>query len=149
MNPMVLWSSSKKICCHDLRICLHNRFVWSWMGWWSSNSLIVGIPVSIRELLEARLDIFHVAQGAIGWFKRFFFFFCARHASLFGSYLDPIVHWNWICCVAEWTTSNFGSVYTIIHTSFLCVQPWIRNHHLDLLSSASTDPSWGACCTRW
>lgn len=81
--------------------------------------------------------------------QTFFFFFCARHASLFGSYLDPIVHWNWICCVAEWTTSNFGSVYTIIHTSFLCVQPWIRNHHLDLLSSASTDPSWGACCTRW
>ena len=69
------------------------------------------------------------------------FFSRAHHASLFGSYLDPIVHWNWICCVAEWTTSNFGSVYTIIHTSFLCVQPWIRIHHLDLLSSASTDPS--------
>ena len=69
----ILLCHLKHACCHDLRICLLNRFVWSWMGWWSSNSLTVGIPVSIRELLEARLDIFHVAQGAIGWFKRFFF----------------------------------------------------------------------------
>ena len=66
--------------------------------WLSSNSLIVGIPVSIRELLEARLDIFHVAQGAIWWFQGFF---RAHDHGLFASYLDPLVHWNWIFCFAE------------------------------------------------